>query len=388
MKVKSRLMYIVPIALALSACAQAPATGDQAGATRDSVQAGQLRIQRQVLAPALYELALSKRQDALFVVSAGGQGEKGESSKVLRLDPRTLAVQAEIPLERKGFGVALDDAADRLYVGNGLDASITVIDTRSNQVIAIIQLARKIQAHGMDGKLEERYAHSLRELVLDTRNHRLYAPGAWFTDSALYVVDTRALALERVLPGFGFLAAGVTLDHSGSVLYVSNLQGQLHRVDTRSLTVERVIETGGDQLLNLAFDRKQSRILATDQGEALIDGMRKEQGGLDYQRRGEGHRVLVMDAATGALLRSLPAGKGPVALLLDPDRERLYVTSRESGQVQVYDSRRYELLQTVSLPTHPNSLALDGRSGDLYVSVKNGRDQPKDSPESVFRLSF
>lgn len=388
MKVKSRLMYIVPIALALSACAQAPATGDQAGATRDSVQAGQLRIQRQVLAPALYELALSKRQDALFVVSAGGQGEKGESSKVLRLDPRTLAVQAEIPLERKGFGVALDDAADRLYVGNGLDASITVIDTRSNQVIAIIQLARKIQARGMDGKLEERYAHSLRELVLDTRNHRLYAPGAWFTDSALYVVDTRALALERVLPGFGFLAAGVTLDHSGSVLYVSNLQGQLHRVDTRSLTVERVIETGGDQLLNLAFDRKQSRILATDQGEALIDGMRKEQGGLDYQRRGEGHRVLVMDAATGALLRSLPAGKGPVALLLDPDRERLYVTSRESGQVQVYDSRRYELLQTVSLPTHPNSLALDGRSGDLYVSVKNGRDQPKDSPESVFRLSF
>ena len=388
MKVKSRLMYIVPIALALSACAQAPATGDQAGATRDSVQAGQLRIQRQVLAPALYELALSKRQDALFVVSAGGQGEKGESSKVLRLDPRTLAVQAEISLERKGFGVALDDAADRLYVGNGLDASITVIDTRSNQVIAIIQLARKIQARGMDGKLEERYAHSLRELVLDTRNHRLYAPGAWFTDSALYVVDTRALALERVLPGFGFLAAGVTLDHSGSVLYVSNLQGQLHRVDTRSLTVERVIETGGDQLLNLAFDRKQSRILATDQGEALIDGMRKEQGGLDYQRRGEGHRVLVMDAATGALLRSLPAGKGPVALLLDPDRERLYVTSRESGQVQVYDSRRYELLQTVSLPTHPNSLALDGRSGDLYVSVKNGRDQPKGSPESVVRLSF
>lgn len=388
MKVKSRLMYIVPIALALSACAQAPATGDQAGATRDSVQAGQLRIQRQVLAPALYELALSKRQDALFVVSAGGQGEKGESSKVLRLDPRTLAVQAEIPLERKGFGVALDDAADRLYVGNGLDASITVIDTRSNQVIAIIQLARKIQARGMDGKLEERYAHSLRELVLDTRNHRLYAPGAWFTDSALYVVDTRALALERVLPGFGFLAAGVTLDHSGNVLYVSNLQGQLHRVDTRSLTVERVIETGGDQLLNLAFDRKQGRILATDQGEALIDGMRKEQGGLDYQRRGEGHRVLVMDAATGALLRSLPAGKGPVALLLDPDRERLYVTSRESGQVQVYDSRRYELLQTVSLPTHPNSLALDGRSGDLYVSVKNGRDQPKGSPESVVRLSF
>ncbi len=388
MKVKSRLMYIVPIALALSACAQAPATGDQAGATRDSVQAGQLRTQRQVLAPALYELALSKRQDALFVVSAGGQGEKGESSKVLRLDPRTLAVQAEIPLERKGFGVALDDAADRLYVGNGLDASITVIDTRSNQVIAIIPLARKIQARGMDGKLEERYAHSLRELVLDTRNHRLYAPGAWFTDSALYVVDTRALALERVLPGFGFLAAGVTLDHSGNVLYVSNLQGQLHRVDTRSLTVERVIETGGDQLLNLAFDRKQGRILATDQGEALIDGMRKEQGGLDYQRRGEGHRVLVMDAATGALLRSLPAGRGPIALLLDPDRERLYVTSRESGQVQVYDSRRYELLQTVSLPTPPSSLALDGRSGDLYVSVKNGRDQPKGSPESVVRLSF
>ncbi|WP_341666702.1 YncE family protein [Alcaligenes sp. SDU_A2] len=383
MTLKIRLMYILPVALALSACGQKPAPVPEAASRQESAPTQQA-IQRVSPAPALYELAWSAKQDALFVVSAGSESQ---ASKVMRLDPATLAVLADIPLERKGFGLALDDAADRLYVGNGLDASITVIDTSSNRVIATIQLAQKIEALDKDGKPEQRYAHSLRELVLDSRNNRLYAPGAWFTDSALYVVDTQKLALERVVPGFGFLATGVTLDAPAGKLYVSNLQGQLYRVDTASLGIESVTRTAGDQLLNLELDKEQGRILATDQGEPLLDSMRKEQGGVDTPPNGQGHRVLVMDAVSGDLLHSLPAGKGPIALKLDAERSRLYVTSRQSGTVQVYDSRSYEPLQTVSLPAHPNSLALNTRSGDVYVSVKNGREQ-KDHAESVARLRF
>lgn len=55
------------------------------------------------------------------MASAGGRGEGAAPSKILRLHPETLAVQAEIPLERKGFGIALDDAGNRLYVGNTND---------------------------------------------------------------------------------------------------------------------------------------------------------------------------------------------------------------------------------------------------------------------------
>ena len=86
------------------------------------------RIRTAALAQGLYELVNSPRQGALFAASAGGFGENAAPSRILRLDPETLAVQAEIPLDRKGFGLAIDDAAGRLYVGAGLDAAVIVID--------------------------------------------------------------------------------------------------------------------------------------------------------------------------------------------------------------------------------------------------------------------
>jgi len=54
----------------------------------------------------------------------------------------------------------------------------------------------------------------------------------------------------------------------------------------------------------------------------------------------------------------------------------------------VFDSASYRLLQTIALPTHPNSLALDARNNVLYVSVKNGGGDEKGGNESVVRIAF
>ncbi len=77
-----------------------------------------------------------------------------------------------------------------------------------------------------------------------------------------------------------------------------------------------------------------------------------------------------------------------MGILLDAPRQRLYVTHRAAGTVTVYDSRTYTLLQTILLPTHPNSLALDTKQNVLYVTVKNGEKDPKGSNESVVRIQF
>lgn len=357
-------------------------------AASDRQRVTQPQVSRKALGKGLYELAYSTRQDALFVAASGGFGATADSPRVLRLNPKTLDVQAEIALERKGFGVTLDDESDRLYVGNTSDSSITVIDTRANQVLQVIQLAEKASVTGRDGKTQERYLHNFRELVLDKVNNRLYAPGLGFKDSALYVVDTKNLTVETVIPGFGFVATGVTLDAKRDALYVANLQGQLYTVDTRTLAVQDKAEVQGDQLLNLVLDTKRDRVLATDQGMARIDDIRGKQGGLEYQNRGEGNRVLVINPVDGSVLHSIPVGKGPVALLLDELRDRLYVTNRESGTVTVHDSNNYSLLRTFELPAHPNSLALNSETGAVYVTIKNGSDDPKDRGESVARILF
>ena len=378
------------LAAALAGCAQqasAPAaTGAAAAAQPATKQAGEIR--RQALAQGLYEIAYSARQDAVFVASAGGRGEGAAPSKILRLHPETLAVQAEIPLERKGFSIALDDAGNRLYVGNTNDGSVTAIDTATNRVVGVVQLTEKAKVKGPDGKEVERFPYNFREIAVDPANHRLYMPGLRAQDSALFVVDTRALKLEKIVPGFGFMATGVALDAQGGKLYVSNLQGQVFTVDTRTLAATQA-EAPGDQLINLAVAPSAQRLLATDQGLPNLDGMRAKQPALaSYQQRGKGNQVLVLNPADGKLVASLPTGAGPLAMLVDEPRQRLYVTSRNAGTVSVFDTRTNALLQSIAVPPHPNSLALDARRNALYVTVKSGQSDPKGSNESVARIQF
>ncbi|RMX03628.1 YncE family protein [Corticibacter populi] len=318
----------------------------------------------------------------MFVASAGGFGDDAPASKVLRLNPDTLAIEAEITLPLRGFGVVLDDAQDRLYVSHGLDGAISVIDTASGRIIGRIALAAKVR--GADGK--EKFEHHFRELVLDAAHHRLYAPGLSSEGSALYVINTRTLQLEKVMDGFGPVATGIALDAAGQRLFVSNLRGNLYEVDTQNLTVAQSHSVGADQLINLAYDTRGQRLLATDQGLDAINARRQasEPGFVPTP----GNRVVVFDPATAAITASIPTGAGPIALLLDEARQRLFVTNRGAGTVTVFDARSHALLQTFELPKHPNSLAFDARRNVLYVSVKNGREAERGGAESVVRIAF
>jgi len=365
------------------------------GNTQESPPA-QAQVLRQKHAPALYELAYSAEQQALFVACAGGFGEHARLARVLRLDPQTLDLLGEIPLQAPGMGVTLDDANHRLYVGNAMDAAITVIDTRSNQVTDVLRLADNVPMPDGKGGTTLRPPHNVRELVLDHTRQRLFAPGIWFTDSALYVIDTRTMRLETVIPGFGFGAAGVTLDSDAGKVYVSNLQGQLFRIDAATLAVEKTFEIAADQLLNLAFDAERKRVIAVDQGAANVDHVRENIAKLAYQKRSAGNRIIVIDPESGEIEHSIETGTGPVNLLLDDARGRLYVTNRGAGTVTIHDAAGgYRVLETVTLPDHPNSLSLDAQSGAVFVTVKNPPPPPSpDAPptpggaESVARITL
>lgn len=341
-------------------------------------------VQRQAFTQGAYELAYSARQNAVYAVFSGGFGATAVPSKVLKLDPGTLAVQAEIALERKGFGVALDDAAGRLYVGNTVDTSVTVVDLVSGKAVGLVQLMQKVRM--ADGK--ERYSHDLRELVVDAANHRLYVTGHSFEGSVLFVVDTRTLKVVKTIPGLGKTKApGLVLDAAGSRVFTSNLFGEILVIDTDKLEVTRRIQTEIEQPMNLVYDAPSKRLFATDQGLSMIRSM-QEKGQAGFRSAHPGNRVAVVDVDSGKLVHSIATGAGPLALLLDASRKRLYVTERSAGTVSAYDSETYQRLGTAAVPTLPNSLALDARSNTLFVSIKNDDQVPKGSAESVARLRF
>ena len=383
---------LLPLALAaaLAGCAQQPTASTGAAAATPAVTAKTAaQVQRQALAKGLYELAYSPRQNALFVASSGGFGPDASPAKVLRLNPQTLAVEGEIPLERKAFGVTYDDASGRLYLGNTVDLSVTVVDTLANRVVGIVQLEGKVKAKDKDGKDIERYPRDLRELAVDPANQRLFLAGhGGENGSVLYVVNTETLKVDKVLPGLGNAKApGFAFDAAGQRLFVTNLLGELITISTRTLQITQRAKTDAEQPLNIAYDPGTQRLFVTDQG---LENIRAYQAKSipGFASKNPGNRVLVLDANTGKPLRSIATDAGPMGILLDAPRQRLYVTNRAAGKLSVYDARSYALLQTLDLPTHPNSLALDAQRNVLYVSIKNGEKDPKGSPESVARVQF
>ena len=387
-----KLNAILCAAFFLTACSNLD-TRQQPPAGTETTQASTTqhtapRIERVNIAEGLYQVTFSERHNTLYVASAGNFEEGSPPSAIYFLDPQTLAVKGHLPLERKAFALTLDDAADRLYVGNAVDSSITVVDTATKTVLNTVQLGSKVKRMGPNGKEMELYTHYPRELILDKKHQRLFAPGLWFQDSVLYVVSLDTMKVEKQIPGFGYVARGATLNESEDKLYVSNFQGQVFTIDTAKLSLIQKAEVAADQLINLEFDKENHRLLATDVGEARTDAMRKNAGKLEYTVRGEGNRVVIINPDNGQIEHSISTGQGPLDLLLDEKRHRLYVTTRNAGTVEVYDSQTRQRLHSVDLPAHPNSLALNPTTGDVYVTIKNAEDAPKGSKEALVRLSF
>lgn len=368
-------------------------------------------IQRVPVAPALVELAWSAKQQAVFVTSPDWEDEKGSS--VLRLDPKTLAIKATIPLAVKGFGVALDDSNNRLYLTEGFNGAVGVVDTASNQSLATIKLQDKVNLEsawrktGMSGeqldfmlaelkrfKITDDFMFKVREARFDAQTGRLFLPGLGYgVDSVLFVVDTRKQKLEKIIPGFGFYAVGIAIDEKGRRVYVSNMQGQLMTVNADTLELTSKKEIQADQLLNLVYDPQGNRVLGVDQGIDR-DKYRNYHLKQTYARRSSGHRLFALNADNGNLLVSVETEEVPIGLLLDEKKQRVFVTNRNGvrvakgeGTLSVFDADTLKPLQTLALPPHPNSLTLDGDTSTLYVTVKNdGESKKAGKAESIARI--
>ena len=253
----------------------------------------QVRMQETVLAPALYQLAYSARQKAVFVASAGDmRNPPAHPSFIFRVDPGTLAVQARIPMDLKAYG-----------------------------------------------------------LTLDARHHRIYVMGqSWKLENTLHVVDTEKMAI-------------------------------VSRTGLRS-----------EQALSLLYQPTGNRVLAVDHGGGIRYWQEKTVPG--FRSTNPGNEIVALDARTGEEIRHVPAAEGPLEMLLDEKRKRLFVTHHEAGKISIYQSDTLELQHVIDVPPKPNSLAFDETGNVLFVTVKrdpgkgvNPRTLPA-VPERLVRIEL
>ncbi|MCX2199608.1 YncE family protein [Pantoea agglomerans] len=315
----------------------------------------------QAVGKGVYELAVSPKDNALFVATA--QNSSGDGGTVFRLDPATLAVQQSINTELKSFGAAINPQTNVLYIGNTVNGSVTAIEASSGKVLNTLVL---------DSRKRSETVRPLqpRQVAVDAKTNRVYITGLG-PQSVVWVVDGSTLKLVSTIPNTGKMGTGLAVDSDAQKVYVTNGDGELVTINARTNAIEKKQKIDGDKehfFLNIALDTRGQRAFLTDSKQA---------------------QVLVVDLRNQQVIQRIDVPES-LAVLFNGDRDELYVTHRKAGEVSIIDASSYKVKRTVKTPALPNSLALSADGKVLYVSVKQpgSRKAPPKNPDSVMRIAL
>ncbi|RZK05581.1 MAG: YncE family protein [Pantoea sp.] len=315
----------------------------------------------QAVGKGVYELAVSPKDNALFVATA--QNSSGDGGTVFRLDPATLAVQQSINTELKSFGAAINPQTNVLYIGNTVNGSVTAIDASSGKVLNTLVL---------DSRKRSETVRPLqpRQVAVDAKTNRVYITGLG-PQSVVWVVDGSTLKLVSTIPNTGKMGTGLAVDSDAQKVYVTNGDGELVTINARTNAIEKKQKIDGDKehfFLNIALDTRGQRAFLTDSKQA---------------------QVLVVDLRNQQVIQRIDVPES-LAVLFNGERDELYVTHRKAGEVSIIDASSYKVKRTVKTPALPNSLALSADGKVLYVSLKQpgSRKAPPKNPDSVMRIAL
>jgi WD40 repeat protein len=93
--------------------------------------------------------------------------------------------------------------------------------------------------------------------------------------------------------------------------------------------------------------------------------------------------VIVFDYVTGKILHIINGIGMPHAVLYRDDLDRIYVTDGEPGALKIFDGHSYELLNTIKLLAHTDSIAYDSTSKYLYIITGGKQAQQEVSKIAV-----
>lgn len=105
-------------------------------------------------------MSFDGKNNSLWAASSSSFDRDKGHGIVYQLEPSTLKTKSAVKIARLGFATALDEEHERLYIGNTLDGSVTVIDTLTGKELSVIPLTE-----GQD----EAHFRPTREMVIDKK---------------------------------------------------------------------------------------------------------------------------------------------------------------------------------------------------------------------------
>jgi YVTN family beta-propeller protein len=113
-------------------------------------------------------------------------------------------------------------------------------------------------------------------------------------------------------------------------------EGGITVIDAKADAVTHTIATATKTANRVKFTRDGTRVLVSDVPSA---------------------QVLVFDAATRELVRTIATAAGPEGILVAPDGKRVYIACAQANKVQVLDPATWTITSEVATGTEPDGMA-------------------------------
>jgi YVTN family beta-propeller protein len=225
-------------------------------------------------------------------------------------------------------GVAIDFAAERVYVANSWSNSVSVLEGRSLRVITTIPTNLRPVA------------------VAVNQDHRVYVVNS--DSDNVTVIDGQTLGVLGVVP-LGLLPAGMAVHPATGHLYVPC-------ASTNSVFVV----DGGRVVTEIPVGLHPNEATLSEDGSRLFV--------LNYVS-GD---LSVISTADNSVIQTVPVGQLAQGLAIAPGTGQLYasdaVLDADTGRLL----RRTELLTGYHLPVKPVQIRVDSAAGRAYMVASNG----------------
>ncbi len=201
--------------------------------------------------------------------------------------------------------------------------------------------------------------------VVDMRAGRAVFSGF---DGVVSVVDTRSGQVVRHVRAGGAgrnssLAVAVRAGHTFVISQgIQSIHGYpaapstVSMVDTRTGAPLRAVSLG-IEATTAAVDERSGHVFVTVVGATRFDDTPVGAGS-----------VSMLDAQTGALVRTVKVGRRPVATAVDAQTARVFVANGDSNTVSVLDARSGTVIRTVPVRRTPQAIAVDEKTGRVFIA--------------------
>jgi YVTN family beta-propeller protein len=261
-------------------------------------------------------IAADSNNGRAYVANAG-------DGTVSVIDGKTDAVLATVAIGANPYSIAADSAAGKIYVTRTYSDHLTVIDAATNQVSGI-------------------KAGSPDLLVVNPKTHIVYLLGYEGGNLVVLNGETQAVTESSV----GMHAWGMALNSDTGTLYIARI-GNAEVAVLKPGSASPIMIPTGNIPCSIAINPQTNMVYVANYAD---------------------NSVTAIDGAKDRVVAKIPAGERPQAVAVDAGRNLIYVANTRANTVTAIDGATSKVLATLEAGKAPYALVVNPVSGKLHVA--------------------